>query len=207
DARSRRGLGKETRLGHSGNRVDLQNKRLAGSRQYHVDARIHPKAEGAKRIQCQLLNLFRLSRLDAGRANMLRGAASLWIEKGILICEIVETALWDYLENRQGLVTENADRQFPARHKFFYQQFMVILRRIGNRWLEFLRFFYDINTDGGALSRRLDYNGQLHARTLMRSDGFPLRSPHTVLVKFLLRSDFIESQLTPLDSFARVSNH
>jgi hypothetical protein len=40
----------------------------------------------------------------------------------------------------------------------------------------------------------------------MRSNGFPLRSPHTVLAKFLLRSDFVESQLTPLDSFARVSD-
>src|SRR4029453_13360290 len=109
DARSRSGLGQKTRLGHSGNRVDLQNKRLAGSRQNHVDARIHPKAEGPKRIQCQLLNLFRLSRLDAGRANMLRGAASLWIEKGILICEIVEAALRDYLENRQALIPENTN--------------------------------------------------------------------------------------------------
>ena len=52
---------------------------------------------------------------------MLGARPGLRIEKGILGCEIVKAALRDYLENRQGLITEDTNRQFPAGHKFFCQ--------------------------------------------------------------------------------------
>ena len=52
---------------------------------------------------------------------MLRSAACLRIEKGILIGEVVKAALGNYFDNGQGFVTEDTYRQFPARHKLFYQ--------------------------------------------------------------------------------------
>ena len=109
-----------------------------------------------------------------------RSAAGLRIQKRILVREIVKAALGDYFENRQGLVTENANRQFPARHKFLYQQFAIIFRRFGDGWLEFAFFLHDDNADGGALSRRLDHDRQWHRRTLSGVDHFPFRRRHTV---------------------------
>ena len=72
-------------------------------------------------MQRLFLNLFRLTRIDIRRANVLGAAASLRIQKRILVVEVVKTALWNYFKNRQRLITENPYRQLAARHKFFYQ--------------------------------------------------------------------------------------
>src|SRR4029450_2475671 len=80
------------------------------------------------RLQRQILNLLRFVIVDLRRTNVLSPPASLWIQKRILVCEIVKAALRDYLENRQGLITEDTNRQFPTGHKFFYQQFSPVFR-------------------------------------------------------------------------------
>src|SRR5206468_5123918 len=157
----------------------------------HIDARIHLQAQGAISAECQVLNLFGFVRVDLRRTNMLRSAAGLGIQEWILIREIVKAALRNYLENRQDLVTENTNRQLPSRHKFFYQQFAVILGRIGNCRFKVLRLFYNINADGRALSWRLNHNRQLHARPLMRFDYFPFRRTYTMLAYLLFLSYFI----------------
>ena len=95
-----------------------------------VDAAVNIQAERTKRTQRQFLNLLRLVWIDLRRANMLGAAASLRIEKRILVGEVVKAALWNYFENRQGLITENTYRQLAARHKFFYQQFAIVLCRL-----------------------------------------------------------------------------
>jgi hypothetical protein len=57
-------------------------------------------------------------------------AAALGLRKGYLF--VKSEAAWDYLENRQGLVTKNANRQLPARINF-YQQSSPYSRRVSNR--------------------------------------------------------------------------
>ena len=86
-----------------------------------IHTRVNLQAERAKCPERQLLNFFCFSRVDVCRTNVLRSAAGLRIEKRILVVEIVKAALGNYFENRQGLITEDAYRQFAARYKFFYQ--------------------------------------------------------------------------------------
>jgi hypothetical protein len=58
---------------------------------------------------------------------VLGAAASLRIQKRVLVVKVVKTALWNYFKNRQRLITKNTYRQLAARHKFFYQQFRSYL--------------------------------------------------------------------------------
>src|ERR1700747_3634035 len=109
---------------------------------------------------------------------MIRAATCLRIEKRILVGEIVEAAFWNYLENGQGLVTENTYRQFAPSYKLFYQQFAIVLRGTGNRRREFLRFFHDVDANSGPLSRRLDYHGWPNAWLLVGFNRFPLWSSY-----------------------------
>ena len=112
-------------------------------RQNHIDTRVNLQTERAKCTERQFLNLFCFSRVDVCRTNMLRSAASLRIEKRILVVEIVKAALGNYFENGQGLVTEDTYRQFAAGYKFFYQQFAIILCGFVDRGIEFAFVFHN----------------------------------------------------------------
>jgi hypothetical protein len=57
-----------------------------------------------------LLDLVSLFRVNVRRADMLRSAARLRIEKRVLVIEIVEAALGNYFDNGQSLVTEDTYR-------------------------------------------------------------------------------------------------
>ena len=87
-------------------------------------------------------------RVDVCRTDVLRSAASLRIQKRILVVEIVKAALGNYFENGQGLVTKDTYRQFAAGHKFFYQQFAIILRGFADSRFEFAFVFYNHDAHG-----------------------------------------------------------
>src|SRR5437762_2378470 len=77
-----------------------------------------------RKLETRLLRaLRRCCRLIAARA-------SLRIQGRVLGIKVVKTALRNYFKNRQGLITEDTYRQFAARYKFFYQQFVVVLCRL-----------------------------------------------------------------------------
>src|SRR6266480_7175466 len=100
------------------------------------------------RLQGQILNLLRFVMVDLRRTNVLSATASLRIQKRILVGEIVKAALRDYFEDRQGLITEDTNRQFPTRHKFFYQQFSVVFRGFDQSGTELALVLHDNNADG-----------------------------------------------------------
>src|SRR5439155_10195132 len=143
DPRSRGGFGQQAGLGHSRNGVDLQDERLPVLRQNRVHPRVHLQTRCAKCAERYILNLFCFCGVDLRRANMLCSTARLRIEKRILVVEIVKAALGNYLENGQGLVTEDTYRQFPAGHKFFYQQFAAILSGFADRGFDFALALYN----------------------------------------------------------------
>jgi hypothetical protein len=60
-----------------------------------------------KRTERELLDLVCFFRVDVRRADMLRSATRLRIQKRILIVEIVKAALGNYFNNGQSLVTED----------------------------------------------------------------------------------------------------
>ena len=118
------------------------------------------------RFQGKRLNLFRFLIVDLCRTNVFRTAARLRIEKRVLVREIVKAAFWNYFENRQGLITEDTNRQFSAGHKFFYQQFFIVLCDIGHGRIDLAFVFHDHNADGRTLARRLYHNRNWNGRTL-----------------------------------------
>ena len=61
---------------------------------------------------------------------MLRAAARARIEEWIFVCEIVEAALGDDLENRQREVAENPDGQLASRNEFLDEKFVIVLRAV-----------------------------------------------------------------------------
>src|SRR6266487_3237284 len=145
------------------------------------------------RLQGKILNLLGFVIIDLRRTNVLSATPSLWIQEGILVCEIVKPALRDYLKNWQDLITEDANRQFPAGHKFFYQQFSVVFRRFHQGGIELTLLLHDNNAYGRALPRRLHHDWQRNRRVLTRLHHFPIRSRYIVFAKFLFREDFVES--------------
>src|SRR5947207_14760370 len=100
------------------------------------------------RLQGQILNLLRFVMVDLRRTNVLSTTASLWIQKRILVCEIVKAALRDYFEDRQGLITEDTNRQLPTGHKFFYQQFSIVYRGFDQIVTELALVLHDSNAEG-----------------------------------------------------------
>src|SRR6266446_10793936 len=106
------------------------------------------------RLQGKILNLLGFVIIDLRRTNVLSATASLWIQKRILVCEIVKAALWNYLENRQGLITEDTNRQFPAGHKFFYQQFAIVVGGFGHGRFELAFISNNEHADRGTFTRR-----------------------------------------------------
>src|SRR5205823_10005612 len=103
---------------------------------------------------------------------MLRARASLRIQERVLGIKIVKTTLWNYFKNRQGLITEDTYRQFAARYKFFYQQFVIELRRFFQRRIELVFFSYDYDSNRRALTRRFHDERHRHFRTLARANHF-----------------------------------
>src|SRR4029077_13642532 len=120
-----------------------------------VDAAVNNQAERTKSTQRLFLDLFRLGWIDFRRANVLGATATLRIQKRVFVVKVVKTALWNYFKNRQGLITKNTYRQLPARHKFFYQQFAIVLAGLRHRRIKFVRVFYNHHANGRTLSRRL----------------------------------------------------
>src|SRR5205809_6224064 len=99
-------------------------------------------------MQRLFLNLLCPGWIDFRRANVLGAAASLRIQKRVLVVEVVKTALWNYFKNRQRLITENTYRQLAARHKFFYQQFPIVLAGRRYRRVKFAGGFYNHHANG-----------------------------------------------------------
>src|SRR5437762_12237208 len=100
------------------------------------------------RLHREILNLLRFVMVDRRRTNVLSTTASLWIQRRILVCEIVKAALRDYFEDRQGLITEDTNRQFPTGHKFFYQQFSIVFRGFDQSGTDLELVLHDNNADG-----------------------------------------------------------
>src|SRR4029450_1620874 len=158
----------------------------------------------AKSTQRLLLNLFRLMRIDFCRTNVLGAAASLRIQKRVLVVEVVKTALWNYFKNWQGLITENTYRQLAARHKFFYQQVATILGGLRHRRIKLARVFYNPHANGRTLSCRLYHQRERNGRALADFDYFPFRSDDIVFAKFLFRQNFVECRPACLDAVTGV---
>src|SRR5947199_5279320 len=138
------------------------------------------------------------------RANVLGTAATLRIQKRVLVVKVVKTALWNYFKNRQGLITKNTYRQLATRHKFFYQQFAIILAGLRHRQIKFARVFYNHHANGRTLSRRLYHQRNQDRWLLADFDDFPFRSDNVVLAKFFFRQNLIECRAARLDSITGV---
>src|SRR5437016_13808404 len=115
-------------------------------------------------MQRLFLNLLCPGWIDFRRANVLGAAATLRIQKRVLVVKVVKTALWNYFKNRHSLITKNTYRQLATRHKFFSQQFAIILAGLRHRQIKFTRVLYNQHPSGSTLSARL-----YHQRTQDRS--------------------------------------
>src|SRR5437867_1005409 len=115
------------------------------------------------RTQSELLNTAGLILRNFRRANVLRTAAGLRIQKRVLVREIIETSLGNDLKNRQCLIAQNSDGQFAARNEFLDQQFRIVLRSLDNRVSDRVGRLDDVNADGRSLSRRFDHKRWLHS--------------------------------------------
>src|SRR6266536_2493239 len=155
-------------------------------------------------MQRLFLNLLCPGWIDFRRANVLGSAGTLRIQKRVLIVKVVKTALWNYFKNRQGLITKNTYRQLATRHKFFYQQFAIVLAGLRHRRIKFARVFYNHHANGRTLSRRLYHQGNRDRWLLADFDDFPVRSDDVVLAKFFFRQNFVECCAARLDSVTGV---
>src|SRR5207253_2997625 len=86
--------------------------------------------------------------------------------KRVLVVKVVKPALWNYFKNRQGLITKNTYRQLATWHKFFYQQFAIVLTGLRHRRIKFARVFNNHHANGSDLSRRLYHQRDRHRRLL-----------------------------------------
>src|ERR1700736_1235973 len=137
---------------------------------------------------------------------MLGARARLRIQERVLGIKVVKTALRNYFENRQGLITEDTYRQFAARYKFFHQQFAIVLRRLFQSRIELVFFSYDRDSNGGALSRGFYYQRQRHLWPLTRVDHFRFRRGDLVFEKLLLRQNLVECDSAFFNSVACVGH-
>src|SRR5438067_6621173 len=112
---------------------------------------------------------------------MLSARASLRIQERVFGIEVVKTALWNYFENRQGLITEDTYRQFAARYKLFHQQFAIVLAGFFHRRIEIGFLFHNYDADGGTLTRRFHDQRHRNLWTLISIDNFPRRCDDVVL--------------------------
>ena len=85
------------------------------------------------RAQGEILHRPRLFAANVCRTNVLRSTACIRVEERILVCEVVESAFRNDLQNRQRLMAQNANRQFATRNEFLHQQFAVVFQRLANR--------------------------------------------------------------------------
>src|SRR5213082_1378246 len=132
-------------------------------------------------MQRLFLNLLCPGWIDFRRANVLGAAATLRIQKRVLVVKVVKPALWNYFKNRQGLITKNTYRQLATWHKFFYQQFAIVLTGLRHRRIKFARVFNNHHANGRALSRRLYHQRNRDRWLLADFDDFPFRSDDVVL--------------------------
>src|SRR5437868_3792072 len=137
---------------------------------------------------------------------MLRARASLRIHERVLGIEVVKTALWNYFNNGQGLITEDTYRQFAARYKFFHQQFAIVLAGFFHRRIELAFVFYNYDSDGRSLTGWFDHQRDGNLWSLSNFNHFPLRSDYIVLAKLFLRQKFIECGPAFFDAFASVGD-
>src|SRR5687768_16506224 len=97
--------------------------------------------------QSQLLDGARLFLGNPGWTDVLRAATGARIQEWILVREIVKAALRDDLDNRQRLVAQNSDGQFPPRNEFLHQKFAVVGRSIGNGSIHVAFVSNDVHAD------------------------------------------------------------
>ena len=57
---------------------------------------------------------------------MFSATPGAWIQKWILIGEIVKSAFGNDFQNRQCLVAKNPDRQLAARNELLYQNLIAV---------------------------------------------------------------------------------
>src|SRR5207244_3917427 len=80
------------------------------------------QTERAKRATNQFLNLARLAIVDLRGTNVFCARASFRIQKWILGVEVVEAAFGNNFQDRQHLISQNANCELTPRNKFFDQQ-------------------------------------------------------------------------------------
>ncbi len=201
DSGGRGGFGQQTRFGHPGNRVDFQHERFAAFGQDDIDAPIHLQVQRPKCAQRQLLDLMRFFLVDLGRANVRRAASRLRIQKRILIVEIVKTALRNYLDDWQGLITEDTNRQFSPQTRIFRSTIRLIeFRSLGNGEIQMFCVFNNDHADGGPFARRLDHEWKCNSGALARMNDLPFRRRYTVIPKFFLRPNLVEGSFASVTS-------
>src|SRR5438552_15275279 len=103
---------------------------------------------------------------------MLRARASLRIQERVLGIEVVKTALWNYFNNWQGLITEDTYRQFAARYKFFHQQFAIVLAGLFYRRIKLAFIVHDHHPNRRSLTRRFHHQRHRNFWTLTNLDHF-----------------------------------
>src|ERR1700682_4916746 len=148
------------------------------------------------RSQSEILNRARPVFWNFRRTNMFGATTRARIQKGILVREIVKTALWNDFQNRQRLLTENADGQLAAWNKLLDQEFTIVFASIRNRRINFPLILNDMHPDRRALPGRFDDERNGNRRALANRHDLPVRRGDIVLAKRLLGANLVEGQLT-----------
>ena len=137
---------------------------------------------------------------------MFRAATGARIEEWIFVCEIVEAALGDDLENRKRDVTENSDGQLAPRYEFLDEKFLIVLRAVLQSGCDLAIRFCNVNADGRALARRLDDDWSWNRWLLARPNHLPIRCCNSSFAELFLRADLVEGEPASFHVFTGVGN-